>query len=257
MSSKRIRADQLLVEQGLAQSRERAKRLIMAGQVQLVHDTDTRERVGKPGQQLPPDARLEVSSGQRYVSRGGEKLETALEHFDLEVTGLTCLDVGASTGGFTDCLLQHGASLVYAVDVGYGQLDWKLRSDPRVVTLERVNFRHAPPDLIPEAVDLVTIDCSFISLHHILPPCLNFLKEGGLIIALIKPQFEVGRGRTDKGVVRSEALQQEAVTQVIGFAVHDLGLGSLGVVPARVKGPKGNQEFLALLKRGGTSSGSA
>ncbi len=257
MSPKRIRADQLLVEQGLAQSRERAKRLIMAGEVQLVHDTDTRERVGKPGQQLSPDARLEVSSGQRYVSRGGEKLETALEHFDLEVTGLTCLDVGASTGGFTDCLLQHGASLVYAVDVGYGQLDWKLRSDPRVVTLERVNFRHASPDLIPESVDLITVDCSFISLQHILPPCLHFLKEGGRIIALVKPQFEVGRGRTDKGVVRSERLQQEAVQEVIGFAVDELGLGCLGVVAARVKGPKGNQEFLALFEADPQGSGSA
>ncbi len=235
MSSKRIRADQLLVEQGLTQSRERAKRLIMAGQIHLVDDTGARERVDKPGQQLPPEARLEVSAVQRYVSRGGEKLETALEHFDLEVTGLTCLDVGASTGGFTDCLLQHGASRVYAVDVGYGQLDWKLRSDPRVVILERVNFRHASPDLIPEAVDLITVDCSFISLQHILPPCLHFIKENGQIIALIKPQFEVGRGRTNKGVVRSEALQQEAVKQVIGFAV-ELGLRCLGVVPSKVKG---------------------
>ena len=144
----KVRADQLLAERGLAESRERAKRLIMAGQVHIVGDDGARTTVDKPGQQLTDSVRLEVAAGERYVSRGGEKLDTALEHFDLSVNGLVCLDVGASTGGFTDCLLQHGAAKVYAVDVGYGQLDWRLRRDPRVVNMERVNFRHAPPHLI-------------------------------------------------------------------------------------------------------------
>lgn len=180
------RADVVLAEQGLVESREKAKRLIMAGEVFLLQG-DSKTPVAKPGQQIPRDALLRIKEPERFVSRGGYKLLTALEHFGLDVNGLIALDAGASTGGFTDCLLQFGAARVYSVDVGHGQLHWKLVRDPRVVNLERVNLRHATPDLLPEKVDLIVADCSFISLRLILPPCLQFLKEGGQILALVKP----------------------------------------------------------------------
>ncbi|MFW5961113.1 MAG: TlyA family RNA methyltransferase, partial [Desulfohalobiaceae bacterium] len=189
--------------------------------------------------------------GQRFASRGGDKLLSALEHFQVQVQGQVALDVGASSGGFTDCLLQHGAARVYAVDVGYGQLDWRLRSDSRVHNLERVNIRYAGPDLLPESVDLVVVDCSFISLRQVLPPSLQFLKPAGLLLALVKPQFELGRGRTDKGVVRSPALQEEAVQGVFAFANQNLGLACLGQVQAGLKGPKGNQEYFVLCSKPG------
>ena len=242
------RADVVLAEQGLAESREKAKRLIMAGQVLLVQG-GSRNPVAKPGQQIPRTAVLELKESERFVSRGGYKLLTALEHFGLDVAGMTALDAGASTGGFTDCLLQFGAARVYAVDVGHGQLHWKLTQDPRVVNLERVNLRHAQPDLLPEKVDLVVADCSFISLRLILPPCLQFLKDGGQVLALVKPQFELGPEHAVKGVVRSEELQLRAVAQVQDFARDELGLTPLGVVPAGIKGPKGNQEYLLHLRR--------
>ena len=242
------RADVVLAGQGLAESREKAKRLIMAGQVYLVQGA-ARTLVAKPGQQVARTACLELKEAERFVSRGGYKLLTALEHFGLDVTGMTALDAGASTGGFTDCLLQFGVSRVYAVDVGHGQLHWKLVTDPRVVNLERVNLRHAAPDLLPEKVDLVVADCSFISLRLILPPCLQFLKEGGQILALVKPQFELGPEHAVKGVVRSEELQLQAVAQVQDFARDELGLTPLGVVAAGIKGPKGNQEYLLHLRR--------
>jgi len=242
------RADVVLAGLGLAESREKAKRLIMAGQVYLVQGA-ARTLVAKPGQQVARTACLELKEAERFVSRGGYKLLTALEHFGLDVTGMTALDAGASTGGFTDCLLQFGASRVYAVDVGHGQLHWKLVTDPRVVNLERVNLRHAAPDLLPEKVDLVVADCSFISLRLILPPCLQFLKEGGRILALVKPQFELGPEYAVKGVVRSGVLQLQAVAQVQDFARDELGLTPLGVVAAGIKGPKGNQEYLLHLRR--------
>jgi 23S rRNA (cytidine1920-2'-O)/16S rRNA (cytidine1409-2'-O)-methyltransferase len=242
------RADVVLAEQGLAESREKAKRLIMAGQVYLVQGA-ARTVVAKPGQQIARTACLELKEAERFVSRGGYKLLTALEHFGLDVTGMTALDAGASTGGFTDCLLQFGVSRVYAVDVGHGQLHWKLVTDPRVVNLERINLRHAAPDLLPEKVDLVVADCSFISLRLILPPCLQFLKEGGQILALVKPQFELGPEHAVKGVVRSGELQLQAVAQVQDFARDELGLTPLGVVAAGIKGPKGNQEYLLHLRR--------
>lgn len=242
------RADVVLAGQGLAESREKAKRLIMAGQVYLVQGA-ARTLVAKPGQQVATTACLELKEAERFVSRGGYKLLTALEHFGLDVTGMTALDAGASTGGFTDCLLQFGASRVYAVDVGHGQLHWKLVTDPRVVNLERVNLRHAAPDLLPEKVDLVVADCSFISLRLILPPCMQFLKEGGQILALVKPQFELGPEHAVKGVVRSGELQLQAVAQVQEFARDELGLTPLGVVAAGIKGPKGNQEYLLHLRR--------
>jgi 23S rRNA (cytidine1920-2'-O)/16S rRNA (cytidine1409-2'-O)-methyltransferase len=245
---KKLRADQLLFDLGLAESREKGKRLIMAGSVVRVLDGRD-EPVRKPGDQLPPDAELRVLEAERYVSRGGHKLETALEHFKLDVTGFVCLDAGASTGGFTDCLLQHGAVRVYAADVGKGQLDVKLRADARVVVLEEVNLRHAPADLIPEPVDLVTADLSFISLTKVLPALVPFLKPGGRLVALVKPQFELGPGAAVKGVVRDPALREQAVATVTGFCRDELGLAPLGAVPAKIKGPKGNQEYLAAFVR--------
>lgn len=246
MANPKLRADQLLVEQGLAESRERAKRLVMAGLVFL--DVNGRaERLDKPGRMLAPTAALSLAEPERYVSRGAYKLLSALEHFGLDVSGLTALDVGASTGGFTDCLLQHGAARVYAVDVGKCQLHEKLRADPRVVSLEGVNFRLAAPDLLPEAVDLAVIDVSFISLTKVLPAVRQFLKPGACIVALVKPQFELGPGQTDKGVVRDESLRQLAV-QLVEGAARELGLTPSGLVPAGVKGPKGNQEYLLLLR---------
>ena len=246
--AKKERADQILFTQGLAESREQAKRLIMAGQVFVVSG-DSSVRVDKPGQQLFPDACLEVAGRERFVSRGAYKLLTALEHFSLDVAGLVALDAGASTGGFTDCLLQHGAIRVYAVDVGKHQLHERLRADARVVSLEGVNLRTAPADLIPEAVDLVVADVSFISLTLILEPCMRWLKPGGLVAALIKPQFEVGPGGTDKGVVRDDALRQQAVDKVLDFARDTLGLSLTGIVPSAVKGPKGNQEYMAVWRK--------
>ncbi len=242
------RADVILADQGLAESREKAKRLIMAGQVFLLRD-ENRIPVAKPGQQVPREARLEVKEPERFVSRGGYKLLTALEHFGLDVNGVVALDAGASTGGFTDCLLQFGAARVYAVDVGHGQLHWKLTQDPRVINMERVNLRHAAPDLLPEMVDLVVADCSFISLRLILPPCLQFLKDGGQVLALVKPQFELGPEHAVKGVVRSEEMQLKAVAEVQAFACEELGLHCLGAVAAGIKGPKGNQEYLLHLRR--------
>jgi 23S rRNA (cytidine1920-2'-O)/16S rRNA (cytidine1409-2'-O)-methyltransferase len=246
MANPKYRADQLLVEQGLAANRERAKRLVMAGQVFLDQD-GRRERLDKPGRMLPATVVLSLVEPERYVSRGAYKLLTALEHFGLDVTGVSVLDVGASTGGFTDCLLQHGAAKVYAVDVGKSQLHEKLRADPRVMSLEGVNFRLAQPGLIGEMVDMAVIDVSFISLTKVLPAVKGFLKPGGRIVALVKPQFELGPGQTVKGVVRDEGLRLLAV-QMVESAARELGLTPCGVVPAGVKGPKGNQEYLLLLR---------
>ncbi|MBN2141026.1 MAG: TlyA family RNA methyltransferase [Desulfovibrionaceae bacterium] len=246
--ARRVRADQLLADQGLAESREQAKRLIMAGKVHALTGGQ-KTPVLKPGQQMDPGTTLVAEAGDRFVSRGGHKLLTAIEELGLDPAGKTALDAGASSGGFTDCLLQHGAARVYAADVGAGQLHWSLRRDPRVTVLEKVNLRRAPDDLLPEKVDLITADLSFISLRLVLGPCLKFLKDRGEVVVLIKPQFELGPGRTDKGVVRSEADRMEAVDAVIGFARDELGLEPLGWAPARIKGPKGNQEYLARFRR--------
>ena len=246
---KKERADQVLFAQGLAESREQAKRLIMAGQVHMLVGEKSMQ-VEKPGQQLHLDACLEIAGRERFVSRGGYKLLTALEHFALDVAGCVALDAGASTGGFTDCLLQHGAAKVYAVDVGKHQLHERLRVDPRVVSLEGINLRSAPASLIPDALDLVVADVSFISLTLVLEPCMQWLKPGGQVAALIKPQFEVGPGGTDKGVVRDESLRQQAVDKVLSFVRDTLELTLLGVVPSAVKGPKGNQEYMAVWRKG-------
>ena len=240
------RADQRLVDAELAESREGAKRLIMAGLVYAQNPRGDWLRVDKPGERLAVDTPLDVRGRERFVSRGAYKLLTVLEVYALPVTGAVALDAGASTGGFTDCLLQHGAARVYAVDVGYNQLHEKLRSDPRVVSLEKTNLRDAPPDLLPEKVDIIVADLSFISLTLVLPACVRFLKPQGFVAALIKPQFELGPAAAPKGVVRDEALRQQAVDKVTDFARDNLGLTLLGVLPASIKGPKGNQEYMAV-----------
>lgn len=249
--AKKERADHILYTQGLAESREQAERLVMAGLVFLEDEaSQSPVRVAKPGQMLAPDAPLCVRGKERFVGRGAYKLLTALESFNLDVTGFVALDAGASTGGFTDCLLQRGAARVYAVDVGTHQLHERLRADPRVVSREGVNLRLAPHDLIPEPVDMVVADVSFISLTAILPACLRWLKNGGLVAALIKPQFEVEPGGAPKGVVRDPALREAAVQKVLEFTRSGLGLCLLGMVPSAVKGPKGNQEYMAVWRHG-------
>jgi len=241
----RVRLDVLLVERGLAPSRERAQRLILAGDV-LVDD----QPVTKAGTAVAADAALRLRSAPApFVSRGGEKLAGALASFGLEVAGLTALDVGASTGGFTDCLLRAGARRVIAVDVGYGQLAWALRSDARVVVLERMNARALEAAALPETPDLAVIDVSFISLALVLPAVMAVLPPGGRIVALVKPQFEVGKGQVGKGgVVRDPALRAAAVASVRG-AAEGLGLVVDGEAASVLPGPKGNQEVFLLLRR--------
>jgi 23S rRNA (cytidine1920-2'-O)/16S rRNA (cytidine1409-2'-O)-methyltransferase len=235
----KTRLDQLLVTKGLANTRAKAQALILAGRVSV----DGRA-VDKAGTLIPEDALVEVlAPASPYVSRGGDKLAAALDHFGLDPSGKVCLDAGASTGGFSQVLLIRGAARVYAVDVGYGQLDPIVRNDARVVVLERSNLRTLPPEAIPEAIDLATLDLSFISLTLVLPKILEFLGPGGEILALVKPQFEVGKERVGKGgVVRDPALQNEAVDKV-AQAAADLGFQVSPAFPSPLKGPKGNQEF--------------
>ncbi len=243
--NKKERADQLLFTQGLTESREQAKRLIMAGLVYVLQGTEP-VQVEKPGQAFSDGVQFEIKGRERFVSRGAYKLLSAIEHFSLSVQDAVALDAGASTGGFTDCLLQHGARRVYAVDVGKHQLHERLRADARVISLEGVNLRHADNSIIPEPVDFIVADVSFISLTLILPACMQWLRTGGIVAALIKPQFELGPGSTDKGVVRNEALRQTAVDTVLSFAEQTLHLTLMGVVPSALKGPKGNQEYMAV-----------
>ena len=247
--AKKERADQLVYMAGLAESREQAKRLVMAGQVYRLVPGGCAVRVEKPGQQFAVDSEFSLEGKDPYVSRGAYKLLTAMEYFSIDATDFVCLDAGASTGGFTDCLLQHGASRVYAVDVGKNQLHEKLREDPRVISMEGVNLRHAPLNLLPEPVDIIVSDVSFISLTLVLPSCVRWLKADGMVAALIKPQFELGPGKTEKGVVRDEALRQEAIHKVTAFCEHTLGLHLEGIVPSAIRGPKGNQEYMALWRR--------
>jgi 23S rRNA (cytidine1920-2'-O)/16S rRNA (cytidine1409-2'-O)-methyltransferase len=244
----KVRADILVHAQGLTASRELAARLVKAGKVAVLPDRpDAPPRiVGKPGQGFPDGTRFLLLEEEPYVSRGAYKLLTLLEAFSLDVRGHVCLDAGASTGGFTDCLLQRGASKVYAVDVGRDQLHGRLRADPRVTCLEGVNLRHAPPSLLPERVDVLVADVSFISLTLVLPACMAWLKPEGWVGALIKPQFELGGKGASKGVVRSPEARQAAVDKVADFCRERLGLVCRGIVPAAVKGPKGNQEFMGL-----------
>ncbi|MFH7325020.1 TlyA family RNA methyltransferase [Desulfurivibrio sp. C05AmB] len=238
------RLDKLLVTRGLAPSRQRAQALIAAG---LVRAGD--QMVDKAGTLLAPETELSVKENLcPYVSRGGLKLAAALDHFAVDPSGLVCLDIGASTGGFTDCLLQRGAARVYAVDVGYGQLAWKLRQDERVVVRERTNARYLSSAEIPEVIALAVLDASFISLELLLPALLPLLEPEARIIPLIKPQFEVGKGRVGKGgVVRDEDLRREVVARFKDFALS-LGLHWEGVINSPIPGPKGNREFLACLR---------
>jgi 23S rRNA (cytidine1920-2'-O)/16S rRNA (cytidine1409-2'-O)-methyltransferase len=234
----RERLDQWLVERGLAGSRAKAQALVLAGQV-LVNG----ERADKPGHSYPADVSIELLAPPKYASRGGRKLEAALEQFHIDVSGRVCLDVGASTGGFTDCLLQHGARRVYAVDVGAGQLDWKLRGDPRVVVKEGLNARYLRPEDIGEPVDLAVLDVSFISATLILPAVAPLLKDTGEMVILVKPQFEVGRGQVGKGgIVREPALHQLASRQVAA-AVERLHYRT-SVIESPIRGAEGNREFL-------------
>lgn len=243
--ARRLRADELAFRQGLAESREKAKSLIMAGRVLLAQ---TGAPVPKPGHGYPPDTPLALTRGRDFVSRGAHKLVTILDGFNINVERMVCLDAGASTGGFTDCLLQRGAAKVYAVDVGKNQLHEKLRADPRVISQEGVNLRNAPFSLIPEPVDFLCGDLSFISLVHILPTCVKWLKPSSLAAVLIKPQFELGPEKVVKGVVRREEDQLEAVQKIVNFATAELNLTHLGTLPAKIRGPRGNQEYMALFR---------
>jgi 23S rRNA (cytidine1920-2'-O)/16S rRNA (cytidine1409-2'-O)-methyltransferase len=238
----KIRLDKLLLAKNLAPTRQKAQALIGAGQV-LVNN----RLADKAGAMIEDSCIIEVKESCPFVSRGGYKLEAGLQFFDINPAGLTCLDVGASTGGFTDCLLQHGALKVYSVDVGYGQLAWELRQDPRIVVMERTNARYLTKENFAEPIDLAVIDASFISLKLLIPPLLPFFRENISILALIKPQFEVGRGKVGKGgVVRDPALHQEVIDEIIDFCTT-LELKSCGVTPSPILGPKGNKEFLVHL----------
>lgn len=243
---KKIRVDRLLVERGLVESRERAQALIVAGKILV--DGQKKE---KAGSLVPEEAEIRVLGGALpYVSRGGLKLEAALREFSVSVKGKTAIDVGASTGGFTDCLLQQGIRVVYAVDVGYGQMAWKIRQDPRVVTMERTNIRTLDAALIPEPVDIAVIDVSFISLEKVIPPVMPLLAHSGEVIALIKPQFEAGREQVGKGgIVRDEAARAAVVQRIQAF-LGGLGLDVRGVIPSPITGQDGNVEYLVYAVRG-------
>jgi len=271
-----IRLDQALVERGLCESRERAKRAILAGQVRV-----NAQPARKPSDSIKPDDVLKLDAGEKFVSRGGQKLELALQHFQLDVKGLIALDLGASTGGFTDCLLQHGAAKVFSVDVGRGQLAWKLRKDKRVVVMEKTNARFLKPEQFggtsytsPQSqsrqtesgtrgtrpsekktafagVDLITIDCSFISLRKILPAAIPLLKADGKIVALIKPQFEAGKAEADKGrgVITDPAVHDRVLHELRNFVAAQAGLVWRNVVESPLLGPAGNKEFLVLIEK--------
>lgn len=242
--SKKQRLDRLVVERGLAQTAEMARAMIMAGQVVVSDHT-----VDKAGQQVALDAEIRLrGESLQYVSRGGLKLRKALDEFGIDVTGLVAVDVGSSTGGFTDCLLQAGAAKVFAIDVGYGQLAWKLQQDSRVVSMEKTNIRYVTPDQLDSETSLATIDASFIALAKVLPATVGLLKPGGRIIALIKPQFEAGKGEVGKGgVVRDSAVHEKVIDDVRKTAI-DLGLTVSGLCESPITGADGNREFLILLQ---------
>lgn len=240
----KIRLDVLLVQNGQCESRERAKALIMAGQVYIDN-----QKCDKAGMMIPADTVAEIRGETlKYVSRGGLKLEKAIKTFPIELTDKICMDIGASTGGFTDCMLQNGAKKVFAVDVGYGQFAWKLRNDPRVVNMERTNIRYVTPEDIGESLDFASIDVSFISLRLVLPVAKALLAPGGEIAALIKPQFEAGREQVGKkGVVKDPKVHFEVVKNVLAFA-KETGFSVLGLSFSPIKGPEGNIEYLAYLR---------
>jgi 23S rRNA (cytidine1920-2'-O)/16S rRNA (cytidine1409-2'-O)-methyltransferase len=242
---KKSRLDQILVTRGFFESREQAQRAIMAGEIRL----GTRV-AAKPSELVEAEADVSVNASPKYVGRGGLKLEGALDHFGIGVDGKTILDIGASTGGFTDCLLQRGAAKVYAVDVGHNQLAWKIRNDPRVVVLEKLNARSLSRDQIPAPIDICVIDVSFISLTLILPNAFDLLTPTGVILALIKPQFELQREQVGRGgVVRDSALHDSAQHKILEFVTNDLRQIVVGVIPSPITGTDGNQEFFACLRK--------
>ena len=242
---KKVRLDQLVFDQGLSESRERAKAIIMSGVVYV-----NGQRADKPGAQVAPDVNIEVRGNTLpYVSRGGFKLEKALKVFPVDPTGLTCIDCGASTGGFTDVLLKNGAAKVYAVDVGYGQLAWSLRNDARVISMERTNVRYITAEQIPEPLDLAVMDLSFISVKLILPAVCPLLKDDAEVVCLIKPQFEAGREKVGKnGVVRDPATHREVLHNAMGYAAAN-GFAVRGLDFSPVKGPEGNIEYLMFVQK--------
>ena len=247
MAEEKKRLDQLLVDRGLVESRAKAQALIMAG---LVMSGD--KRLDKPGHMMAADTAIEVKGAPHpWASRGGLKLVHAIDRFGLDVEGLTAIDVGASTGGFTDVLLSRGAAKVYAVDVGHGQLAWKLRQDPRVVVLERTNARHLSPEIIPEALDMVVCDASFIGLETVLPAAMALTKDKATLAALIKPQFEVGKGRVGKGgVVKDPALHSEVCDRISAWVAGQPGWHVVGIEESPILGPEGNKEFLIVGRKG-------
>ncbi len=246
---RKLRADQALVKRGLADSRTRAQALIMSGNV-----FSGAKRIDKPGTMLAADALLEVRARDHpWVSRGGIKLAHALEHFDIDPKGLVCLDIGASTGGFTDVLLSRGGARVYAVDVGHGQLDWRLRQDERVVVLEKINARKLSREEVPEPVDLIACDASFIGLQTVLPAALSLAAPTATLVALIKPQFEVGRGQVGRGgVVRDDTLHREVCERIYKWLDELQGWRALGITESPITGPKGNKEFLIAAQHDGS-----
>ena len=242
--AKKLRLDQLLVGKGLFPSREQARRAVMAGDVKV----GTRIAM-KPSELLGEEALISIKPAQKYVGRGALKLENALDHFKIDVRGKTALDIGASTGGFTDCMLQRGAERVYAVDVGHGQLNWKLRNDPRVIVLERINARSLSGEHVPEMIDVCVIDVSFISLTLVLPGAFDLINPTGVILALIKPQFELQRTDVGKGgIVRDRQLHQKAQDRLVAFVTHS-GHVVTGIAPSAIKGTDGNQEFFACIRK--------
>lgn len=245
-----LRLDQAMVERGLCESREKAKRAILAGQVRV-----NAQVAQKASDSIKPGDEIALAAPEKFVSRGGYKLEHGLDHFKVDVTGLVAVDLGASTGGFTDCLLQRGARKVFAVDVGQGQLAWKLRRDARVVVMEKTNARHLKPGQLAETPDLAVIDCSFISLRKILPPAVALLKTEGRIVALVKPQFEAGKAEADKGrgVIRDASIHERILEELRQFA-GEMKLAWRGVTESPLEGPAGNKEFLVLIEKQKTGS---
>ena len=239
------RIDVLLVEQGFFESREKAKRSIMAGLVFVDN-----QKCDKAGTEVKTDAKIEVKGNPiPYVSRGGLKLEKAMKNFDITLQDKVCMDIGASTGGFTDCMLQNGARKVFSIDVGYGQLAWKLRTDERVINLERTNFRYVTREQVPDELDFASVDVSFISLYHILPNLRTLLKEGGRAVCLIKPQFEAGRENVGKkGVVRDKAVHIAVIEKIIGLIAEN-NYSLLGLDFSPIKGPEGNIEYLCYIEK--------
>ncbi len=245
----KLRLDQALVQRALCPTREKARRAVLAGEVLLRGHT-----AKKPSDPVKPEDEIALTVPERYVSRGGFKLEHGLRHFQLEARGLTAIDLGASTGGFTDCLMQNGAAKVFAVDVGRGQLAWKLRQDPRVVVMERANARHLTPQSFPQpfaGADLVVADCSFISLQKILPAAVALLRGSGKILALVKPQFEAGKAEADrgKGVIRDPAIHARVLRELREFLAPEAGLLWRGETESPLLGPAGNTEFLVLIEK--------